>query len=243
MNLLCNICGGWSWMVIKPGSLFRKVYTSPLSLNKWLHINSMCYSLIQVYALGGVILKSYFSKHNARKLYTVRQRLENDEVLLSFIAHKLKTFTLIRLTFHSAVRFTYQMLYWKVSGIKLAWQDWLFDFWNSKADDQVCSKQNKTKTIEWVVFLTHAIFTTSHFTLDLPWCTAVLTTTLRHFRLRRGPYLPRRNWVSWATGRSSCRFFFGIYPVSFLSLNGPWYCFPMRIIWLVRMSFSSVGPG
>lgn len=52
-------------MVIKPGSLFRKVYTGPrFFLNSGLHISSMCYYLIKFM----VLMALYFCKHNARKL-------------------------------------------------------------------------------------------------------------------------------------------------------------------------------
>lgn len=38
-------------MVIKPGSLFRKVYTGPRFLNSGLHISSMCYCVIKFMVL------------------------------------------------------------------------------------------------------------------------------------------------------------------------------------------------
>lgn len=39
------------------------------------------------------------------------------------------------------------------------------------------------KSTGGVIILTQTIFTNSHFALRIPWCTAAVTTTLRHFRI------------------------------------------------------------
>lgn len=72
------------------------------------HISS-CYSLIKVYGQGSVVLSFYFSKHNARKLYSVRQRLKNNEdVILLIRCTQIEAIARLRL---SVVRFKYYKCY------------------------------------------------------------------------------------------------------------------------------------
>lgn len=175
MNLLCNICGGWSWMVINQVLCFAK-YTCVIYFIEWWQFHSISdLFILKTWRYQTQLKASIFHVY----IISVNTKIKSLK-LWCISAETVKIRGCITLTFISWWHST------KLIQSGVTFSTYLFFLkWNVEV---ALAKTRQDMCMFFALRVSHLPnsddLINSHFALHFPWCTAAVTTTIRHFRFR-----------------------------------------------------------